>query len=87
MGLRSLARLGESHGGGLSHELADMCQITLAMVQDPRGGVGRFLNRQVVGNSPMLITDVAARVQPDIGIPGLNAAEHDELMCPLRYVT
>ena len=84
--LRRLVRLSEPGGDGLSHELADMCRITLTMVEDPGGGLSWFLNRQVVGNSPMLVAEVTAQVQADIGIPGLDAAEHDELVCPLRYV-
>jgi len=63
-----------------------MCRITLTMVEDPGGGLSWFLNRQVVGNSPMLVTKAAAHVQADIGIPGLDTTKHDELVCPLGYV-
>lgn len=84
--LRGLAGVGEPGRDGLSNELADVRRIALSMIENPRGGVGWFLHWQVVGHAPPLRVGVAAQVEADVRVPGLGAAEHDELVDAFGHV-
>jgi hypothetical protein len=81
-----LAVIGEPGRDGLLHELADVPWVSLAVIENPSCGLGRFLHRQVVGHPPLHRADIAAQVQPDTRVPGLGAPEHDELVDARRHV-
>lgn len=85
---RSLGLVGVDQSGrdGFPHELAHMPRVALAVIEDPRRGVGRFLDRQVAGHPPRHRADVTAQVQPDIRVPGLGAPEHDELIPAFGHI-